>query len=287
MKKIIPLCLLLTSRVAMAQTDPVVANVNGRTISQSEFLQRLVAASGTQTLNQMVDENLIAQEVERLKIKPNPKEVGNRLQRIRQQFKDDKTFESQLQKSGTSLEAVKAQIGFQVARDTLVRRLAKIEVSAGELRDFFEQNKDKLGSPESIHLKHILVKTEQEGNDLLIAIKAGADFGRLAQEKSLDEASRTREGDIGSVTRGMLQPEMEKVAFGLKPGEPVVIRSGIDIHILEVVEKRKAEPANLKKVEGELKQILLDNKTSQALAGVVQNLRAKAKIEILGETSSQ
>ncbi|MBI4051118.1 MAG: peptidylprolyl isomerase [Elusimicrobia bacterium] len=280
MKQILALLLVSLPSWGLAQSNPAVATVNKETISQPDLLQRLVANFGTQTLNQMIDEKLIQQEIKRLGIKPNAKEVEERLSRIRQQFKDAATFEQQLKTAGTSLEIVKNQISLEVTRDTLIKKLAKIEVNESELKDFFEQNKDKLGSPESVHLRHILVKTEQEANDLLIAVRAGADFGKLAQQKSLDEASRPRGGDMGFVTKGMLQPNIEKVVFDLKPGETTSpMPSAVGFHLLQMVEKRPNQPAQLSKIKGDIRQALLTNKISQALPNVLQQLRAKAKIE--------
>lgn len=271
--------LLLAAAQAAAQQDPSMVVVNGVAIKQSQVLQRLWGQYGPATLQDMVDEILLKQSAGKLKVKPNPKDVEARLSRIRQQFRDQATFEAQLRQAGTTVEEVKRQISDQIVKEALVAKVKGIKVSDSEVKDAYEQNKLKLGSAETIRLRHILVKTEQEARDLLIAVRAGADFGKLAREKSLDAASRDKGGDFGFISSGMLQPEIEKMAFGMKPGEANFVSMQDGYHILQVAEHRPAQAADFGKVKGDLRQILLSNKITQALPAYLVELRAGAKIE--------
>jgi len=66
-----------------------------------------------------------------------------------------------------------------------VTKAKGLTVTDDELKKAFEENKDKLGSPEAVHLRHILVATEPEANEIVSKIKGGADFKALARDKSL------------------------------------------------------------------------------------------------------
>ncbi|MCK6561022.1 peptidylprolyl isomerase [candidate division KSB1 bacterium] len=64
----------------------------------------------------------------------------------------------------------------------------------------------------------ILVKTETEAFDLLKQIQAGADFQKLATEKSLGP-NAARGGDLGDAFKGDFTPAFEQVILALKVGD--------------------------------------------------------------------
>jgi len=55
-----------------------------------------------------------------------------------------------------------------------------------------------------------VVASEKEANDFLAAIKAGADFSKLAAQVSLDPNTKDKGGDLGLHYPRMLQPDIEK-----------------------------------------------------------------------------
>lgn len=280
MSRKIAVLFMLAAAPLSAQTSTAVISINGAPILQSEVIQRLWSLHGTVVLDQMIDEKLIRQEAERLKVTANEKELESRLSRIRQQFQDAKAFEEQLKKAGTTLDAVKEQIRFQLLTEATVAKARQITLAKDEVKSFFEQNKDKLASPESVRLRHLLVKNRQEADDIIIALDAGADFSKLAAQKSLDEATRAKGGDMGYVTKGIMAPEVEKVVFGLKKGQhSPVISTSVGFHILQVDDVKQPQPADFKKIQEDLRLALYNNKISQALPELLKELRAKARIE--------
>jgi len=69
-----------------------------------------------------------------------------------------------------------------------------------------------------IQCRHILVKTEAEANAILFDLQRGADFAKMAQEKSLCPSKKSG-GDLGEFGKGQMVKEFETAAFALKPGE--------------------------------------------------------------------
>lgn len=80
-----------------------------------------------------------------------------------------------------------------------------------------------------IKASHILVKTEQEAQNLLQQIKNGASFEYLAQENSLCPSGKSG-GDLGSFGKGMMVKPFEDAAFALNEigevSEPVKTQFG-------------------------------------------------------------
>jgi len=80
-------------------------------------------------------------------------------------------------------------------------------------------------------LSHILVTVRQdttaqlkeakrrEAAGILAQLQRGADFGKLAGQKSQDPGSAKNGGSLGLVSRGQMVKAFEDAAWGLKPGE--------------------------------------------------------------------
>jgi len=71
---------------------------------------------------------------------------------------------------------------------------------------------------DKVHCAHILVKTEQEARNILDQLNKGANFSKIAAEKSLCPSGK-RGGDLGVFGRGRMVREFEKAAFELQRGQ--------------------------------------------------------------------
>jgi parvulin-like peptidyl-prolyl isomerase len=92
---------------------------------------------------------------------------------------------------------------------------------------------------EQVHLRHIVVDSEEAAEALILLLEQGADFAELAQEESLDLATREEGGDLGWLPRGVLEPELERVAFALPVGEVSdAILSGGEYQLLQVLDRQ-------------------------------------------------
>ena len=72
---------------------------------------------------------------------------------------------------------------------------------------------------DKIKCSHILVKKQNEANEILERLKKGESFVNLAKELSIDKGSAKRGGDLGSFGRGMMVKPFEDAAFKLEKGE--------------------------------------------------------------------
>lgn len=89
-----------------------------------------------------------------------------------------------------------------------------------------------------VRASHILVKTEEEANDLLAKLNEGADFGELAEEHSLCPSKRDG-GDLGYFGKGMMVKPFEDAAFAMDAGEvsqPVETQFGW--HLIKLTDKQ-------------------------------------------------
>ena len=82
-----------------------------------------------------------------------------------------------------------------------------------EAEEYFEENKEDLIV---IRASHILVKTEEEGKEVLERLNQGEDFAKLAEELSADKSSGLFGGDLGYFGKGSMIAEFEEAAFAFK-----------------------------------------------------------------------
>ncbi|MEK7390248.1 MAG: peptidyl-prolyl cis-trans isomerase [Elusimicrobiota bacterium] len=271
---------------AAANADREIIRVNGVAIRQSEVLERLWKRYGPQSVEEMIDELLLRQAAQAAKIKAAESDVDLRFSRLQAQFGSRELLLSQLEQAGTTVSKVREDLAEEIVRERLIMTAKGIKLSDDELKKSFEENKDKLGKPESVHLRHILVKSKEEAAELAAKIKGGADFQSLARAKSLAASGKATGGDYGFVSKGMLPAEIDEVAFSLKAGELRVLPGPRGHHILQVVDRRPAVPTSFAQSKDELREILLTEKIKAALPGYLQELRGKADIKTSAAASA-
>lgn len=276
------LLLLLTlaalPATAAAPADAELVRVNGTPIRRSEVVERLLKRHGAQAVDEMVDELLLRQAAAAQKVVAPEAEIDRRLARLKSQFGSAELFMSQLEQAGTSLSRLKEDIAEEIVRERLVAKAKNVAVTDAELKTAFEENKDKLGTPPAVHLRHILIKTEAEAKELVAKIKGGADFTALAREKSLAASGKAAGGDYGFVSRGMLPPEIDEIAFAMKENELRIVPGPRGQHILQALESRPPKPATFEDVKEDLRELLLTEKLKKAAPEYLAELRRKADV---------
>ncbi len=119
--------------------------------------------------------------------------------------------------------------------------------------------------------------TEAEAKALIEQLKGGADFAKLAKEKSTDAAAAAQGGDLGFFTREAMVAPFSEAAFAGTAGKVIEtpVHTQFGWHVIRVDDRRKAPPPSLDEVRGDL-----ENELSQEIvASVVAELRGKAKVE--------
>jgi len=91
---------------------------------------------------------------------------------------------------------------------------------------------------EQVHAAHILVDTEETGNEVLAKLKDGQSFADLAKEYSTDTGSSENGGDLGWFPKGAMVTEFEDAAFAMEPGETSgLVQTQYGYHIIQVLGK--------------------------------------------------
>jgi peptidyl-prolyl cis-trans isomerase D len=124
------------------------------------------------------------------------------------------------------------------------------------------------GHPNRVKVRHILIKTDSKNPEALAKARKkaesireeaaqGKDFAQLAKQYSEDPGTKDQGGDLGTITRGQVMPEVEEAAFSLKAGGiSRVIQTPYGLHILKVDEIQEGKVEPLEKVKDQIQSIL-------------------------------
>ena len=120
---------------------------------------------------------------------------------------------------------------------------AGIKVSDQEARDYYDQHQDQYRTAERRQVAHILIAqkdaaaAQKEAEALLSKLKSGADFAKLAAQKSTDKLSARKGGELDWFEKGVMDPEFEKAAFALQKAGDLssVVKSQFGYHIIKLL----------------------------------------------------
>jgi peptidyl-prolyl cis-trans isomerase C len=125
--------------------------------------------------------------------------------------------------------------------------------------------------------RHILSKTEDEAKAIIKELDNGADFAKLAKEKSTGP-SGPQGGDLGWFRPGSMVPPFSQAVQSMQKGQhsktPVKTKFGWHVILLE--DTRELSPPPFEEVKDKIKAILVN----KALQDRISELRAKADIKI-------
>ncbi|MDR3530888.1 MAG: peptidylprolyl isomerase [Rhodopila sp.] len=163
----------------------------------------------------------------------------------------------------------------QVLADALLEREGSRSITEAALLERYKKDVAGQPGPEEVHVRVIMVPTEQEAMNIIGELRGGADFATLAKRSSTD-ATAPAGGDVGFVVREGLTPEVGAVVFSMQPGQftPFPVRSVGSWFVLKVEERRRqATPAFSVAREG-LRQAML----REGVVGVVKAAMADVTV---------
>lgn len=234
------------------------AKVAGRTITVEQLENRLAGKTYSsweeeltqrkQTLENLIDEDLMT------------------LGAIEMGLDNDPDFKSKVE---------------EIERSVLLQTLYNVEIvdksqpSEKELKEYYEKMSWE------VKAAHILVETEEEAKEIIKQLSDGADFGKLASEKSIDPRSKTKNGDLGYFGWGRMISPFQDTAWAMEPGTisaPVHTKFGW--HIIKLEDRRKSRLRSFEEEKDRLKGVLSNQKAKELSEEYLTKLKEKANIQL-------
>jgi peptidyl-prolyl cis-trans isomerase SurA len=306
----------LALRPARAEmVDRVAAVVNNEIITLSQVMKRATfefqkldattspeerqkkhEAITRRTLDAVIDEVVLDQELREAKITIDDKQIDQSMQEVmkRYNFTPDQLAQA-VANEGLTLTEYREQMRKQLARYQLLREKVqkKVKVSEADIRSEYDRMARDEGTELEVHVRHLLVQLPENATPeevakalakaqalVLEARQKGVDFADLAKRKS-EGSSAADGGDLGFFKRGAMVPAFEKVAFGLKPGEiSDPVRTSLGWHVIKVEEVRAVGLAPLSELQPQIEEKLRIAQAERVQAQYIQQLRQAAVVDV-------
>jgi peptidyl-prolyl cis-trans isomerase C len=168
-----------------------------------------------------------------------------------------------------------ARLEDQVIQNVYLTRAVKAKLTDDVLKQRYEEFVKANPPEQEIHVRHILVKTEDEAKAVIVELKGGANFVEVAKKHSSGSSEETG-GDLGFIKRGDVVPEFADAAFALKPGEysQTPVKTQFGYHVILVEESRMSTPPTFEEAKDDIEH----EASRDVITQIVNDLRGKAKI---------
>ena len=275
-----------------------VAVVDGEEIARSDY-EALIAqakksyrnqerdfpAAGSQELqtlrNQivqyLVQREQFEQKADELGIAVTDEQVEARLEQIVKQYfaGDRKKYDAQLAEQGISETQVRGEVRAQLVSEKIFAEVTgDVSVADDDVAEHYEQNEAQYSQPESREVRHILVKTKEQADELYAHLQAGADFAALAKQHSEDPGSKENGGKL-TISKGQTVAPFDRTAFLLETNalsKPV--KTDFGYHLIQPLgETKPAKVTPLAEVKASIEQQLEQTKKNEAMTKWVDDLK--------------
>ncbi|KQW86605.1 peptidylprolyl isomerase [Brevundimonas sp. Root1279] len=243
--------------------DRAVAKVQDETIWASDVKREAVAQGLVgegepldptsdlfrRVLDEVIDQKLLAREAERRGLDNSPL-AKRRLEATRERILGDMLVETVV--NGTISDR---------AVETIYREQVKLAETSEEIRS-----------------RLILSRTRAEADAVVGLLAQGAAFEAVAQQRSIDEATRFSGGDLGYATLDVL-PQAYADAMRDRPAGSTVgpFQTEGGWAVLRIEDRRKETPPTLEQARPQIVRYL----TYEGVRQLLEQLRGKAEVEVL------
>jgi peptidyl-prolyl cis-trans isomerase C len=177
----------------------------------------------------------------------------------------------------------------------LLQSAGKEALTDDAMHKVYDEAVKQIGEEKEVHARHILFRTQagdekssKEAEDkikaVIVRLKKGEDFAKVATEVTEDPSGKANGGDLGYFTKEQMVPEFSETAFKLNKGQisdPVKTQFGW--HVIKVEDSRVKPPPKFEDVKPQIENYVM----RKAQAELVTKLRADAKIERMDKAATK
>jgi len=277
----------ITQAEVNTETADLEKMMKNRGIPPEQF-KALLPHFKAQIIDNLVQRTLINAECATKKIGISDEDVKKELDRFRSNLPKSMTLETVLKQSGLTQKMLENDIREQIK---LERLLDIKDPTEDETQAFYEENKSRyFDTPETVHARHILIKTDatasadvkaaarKKADEVLTQLTNGGDFEKLAKEYS-DCPSKEAGGDLGEFGRKKMVPEFEQVAFAMKTNEiSTVVETQFGYHIIQTLDHNAPKTQSYDDVKARIATMIKGRKIQEKAIPFIDGLKEKTKV---------
>lgn len=232
--------------------------VNGAAIPQAriDFVVRTAIAQGqadspalrSKVMDELITIEVLLQEANRKGLDKDP-EIMNRVEMQRQKLLINAYLEDYVKANPVAEEVMKKE---------------------------YDQAKAQADTKE-YKARHILVETEAEAKQIIATLKKGGNFGKIAARKSKDPGSKGNGGALDWSPANRYAPPFAEALGKLKKGQLAdkPVQTPFGWHVIRLEDERIAKFPEFEEVKPQIREQM----QQQVIGKLIDDLRAKAKIE--------
>ena len=234
-----------------------------------------------QVLQLLTSFEWIEGEAEELGIKVSEAEVKKSFdQQKKQSFPKEADYAKFLKDYGQTeqdvMQRVKLDLLSNKIRDHVIK--GKDKVTDAQIKDFYDENKERFAQPERRDLRIVLTKGEAKAEEAKAALESGESWKDVAKEYSIDEASKSQGGKLPAQAEGTLEKALDQGVFSAERGQLVgPVKTQFGYYVFEVEKVQKASQQTLEQAKETIRQTLQSQNQQKALDKFVSDFQKKWK----------
>ena len=235
----------------------ILAKVNGTPITSQDVENELrMLGSRAQEFNNPQGKEMLLEQIINRKL--------FLLDAVKNNYEYNSQFKEELQKLKEDL----------LANFAITKAVENVKVTDEDIKKFYEENKDKMISPETVNASHILVDSEEKAKEILEEINAGKITFEEAAKANSSCPSSQNGGSLGQFGKGQMVPEFDTAVFAMSVGEisgPVKTQFGY--HLIKLNGKTEASEIPFEEVKESIAIQLTTEKQQTAFRSKINQLK--------------
>jgi len=260
-----------------------------------QFPPKKIEQARRQLIEQLINETVIMQAVDKSPFKVNESNINARLAQTIEILGGKDGFDKFLKQSNYTEEKFREDLIADIKASMLMeQQLGMPTVTVAQAKEFYDEHKSGFVLPESIDVSHILftvdstapIATQKMLKAELREIKKKIETGKLTFEQAAKKYSECptakNGGEIGVLSKAdtSISPLFAKAAFPLPVSNiSDVVESEVGDHLIFVPQKDAVHTASFNEVEYKLIDYLTDKKKRDLVDEWTVDLRTKADVK--------
>ena len=238
-------------------------------------------------------DDLIVEHIMRIKVRVNREEapvsdaeIDAEVARFETRFRSSDELDQALAAQGIeSRKELRYRLAARIQQEKYVlsKIAASIAVNEEDVRKWYDEHQEELMMPERRRVRHIFLAALNHSADeaevklkekLKLIQEKKADFSNVVVEVSDDQRSKKVGGDLGWMRRDRLPNDFAAAVFEMSPNKPMLVRTKLGWHIVEVTGIEASSIPSYEFVKGEIRMALSDIRRK----GAIEQYRHQLKL---------
>lgn len=253
-----------------------------------------ITALERQVLENMINDIVVTQEAERLKVGVSDSDVDEELRRFKDGAQmDEAAFASELKRQKIELSSFRERLRKNLLKNRLLGAMVgrKVLVSKEEIAQYYETNRGVIGTAQPVggmvNVAILLYPTQAAADTWVPRIKSGkAAFENVVREVSVGPM-KEQGGELGLMSLQDMAPVLRDQVSKLTPGQvsaPLKVDGGV-LQVKLLTKNADAAPSggvsmSIEEATPEIERILRESKMQDRYMEYMEQLRKRAMVDI-------